>query len=188
MTGWEIFLLIVLIYFFFMFVLSQIFVPHLGWKRPVEKKLPENLKKDLKRIGASYNKKEDLLKAVVNYMVVEKGLYGKPRQVFRRFSYLFESKFDKLWNGDGFLHCHQHNFVLRSLLLETGKFSEEDIVPIITNCIFNIHQYTEINISDDENSKKIIKIDTFAFSSGYKYGKILPRLYIGRKHSSKTKN
>lgn len=188
MTGGEIFLLIVLIYFFFMFVLSQIFIPHLGWKRPAEKELPKDLKKDLKRIGNSYKKKEDVLKAIVNYMILEKGFYGKYGQIFRRFLYLFESKFDKLWNGNGFLHCHQHNFVLRNLLLGTGRFSEEDITPVITNCVLNIHQYSEINVSDDITSKKMIKIDIFALSLGYKYGKVLPRIYIGRKPSPKTKN
>lgn len=187
MTGWEIFLLIVLIYFVMMFVLSQIFIPNLGWKREIDEELPSEAKKDLKRIGDSYKKKEDVLKAVVDYMLVEKGFYGAYRQVFNQFSFLFESSITKLWNKGGFLHCHQHNFMLRYLLLGTKRFIDDDIDFIITNCVLNIHQYVRVNVSDSDDKKKWISIDTFSISLGYKYGTTLPRFNIFRKKKRKSK-
>ncbi|MCF7866189.1 hypothetical protein K9L67_05160 [Candidatus Woesearchaeota archaeon] len=189
MNGLEIFLIVILIYVLLMFVFSQILVPNLGWKRELNEDIPLDVVKDMKLIGSSVKNKEDVLKKVLNYFTVENGFYGEMNRAFSDLVGLFEKSFVKLWYGDKFLHCHQHNFVMSNLLLCTSRFSEDDLILKVINCYTNIHQYVKVNVSDDNKIKKWVVVDSFAYSLGFNYNEYLPRLtyFVAKKRGMKLR-
>ena len=160
-------LLLVVIYFNSMFVLSQIFIPNLGYRRKIKGKIPIFVRQEMIKIGENSKTKREVLEKVLEFQ--HKYFYSEMRQVYRQFFLLFEGNFQKLWNKKGFLHCHQQNFVLRVLLLQTKRFKEEDIRLKVTFCYFNIHQYMKLKVDDET-----IKVDPFAISLGYHIGEVLP--------------
>ena len=155
-----------------MYFLSQIFIPHLGWKRKPKRKISTEIQKKLDNLSKKNKTKKELLKAVISYQMTNNK--SSMRMLFLGFTDHFIADFDKLWKTP-FLHCHQQTHVLRELLLKTKRFKESDIKLRLTSCYIEIHQYLDINVSET-NKKEIIKADPFAISLGYEIGEVLPFL------------
>lgn len=164
---------LIVLYLLLMFVFSQLFVPNLGWKWKLDESLPEDVSKKMISIGKSSKTRKDVLEKVIDFMLHR--VHSKFSQIAPQFSLLFEKSFNKLWAKGGFVHCHQHNLILRYLLLGTKRFTEKDITLNITHCYATIHQYSKINISDNPKSKEWISVDPFAISQGFNIGEPLPR-------------
>ena len=164
---------IIILYILLMFVFSLLFIPHLGWKRKLDESLPKDVSEKMIKIGKSSKTKMEVLERVVDFMLQR--VHSKFKQVIPQFGLLFEKSFNKLWEKGGFVHCHQHNLILRYLLLGTKRFSDEDIKLRITHCHANIHQYSKINVSENKKEKEWISVDTYAVSQGFKIGETLPK-------------
>lgn len=162
----ELFLGLFFLYLLVVFGLSLIFVPNLGFKRKIVEVLPDSVIADISKIVDSSNNKKDVLSSLVDYQL--SFFYSRMGFVIPKFWLLFESSFNKLWSKKGFLHCHQQNFVMRTLLLNTGLFSEEDIKLVLGSCYFNIHQYLLVNVGSV--NKEWVFVDCFAISMGYPLG------------------
>ncbi len=159
-------------YLIVMFFLSQIFVPHLGWKRKPKHELPKEIQETLNKLVENNKTKKELLNAVIKYQTNNNK--SSMMMLFLGFKDHFISDFDELWKTP-FLHCHQQAYILRELLLKTKKFKETDIKIKITACYVQIHQYLEINVSET-NKKEYVAVDPFAISLGYTIGETLPLL------------
>lgn len=97
---------------------------------------------------------------------------------FRTYLYLwkaFEDDPNKLWQRQGFLHCHHQNLLLRTLLVKSGWVKEEDI-KLGWSLVWYIspHQYLILTLNksqlalDPWNSKFGAEIGEFATGFGYK--------------------
>lgn len=159
-------------YILVMFILSFIFIKNLGWKEPLQK-TPLHVTKDMINIGKKYKNKKEVIKAVIKYH--NKKFYSALMQVFFRFLFLFNNSIEDYWKEKRmFLHCHQHNYVFRHLIIATKRFEEHDIKLRHSLCYGNMHQYLKINISDSKDKKEWIIVDVFAISLGFKLGEKLP--------------
>ena len=156
---------IILLYTLLIFVFSLFLIPNLGRKRKLDESLPKDVSEKMIKIGKSSKTKMDVLEQVVDFMLQK--FHSKFSQAIPQFSLLFEKSFNKLWEKGGFLHCHQHNLILRYLLLGTKRFTEDDIKIRITHCYATIHQYFKINVSEKKKEKKWISVDPFAISQGF---------------------
>ena len=166
----ETLLIIILAYFLLMFAIPMLVIPNLWWKRRYDKNdIPKDVMRKMMAIGKTGTKRKVLEKALkLQYT----RFYAKTMQVWVQWRIWFVSSFRELWNKGGFIHCHQHDLVLRHLLLASGRFKEEDIKIRITNYRLNIHQYILVNVG--ENGKKDwIKVDAFAVGIGYDIGEVL---------------
>ena len=165
----EIILILFLFYFLVVFGLSQVFIPNLRWKTKKKARLPKEVTSSLKKITSETKNKKEVLERVLDYQL---GFFhSKMKRVFHRFLLLFESSFSTLWRKKGFLHCHQQGFITRTLLLNTGLFTDDDIKIRISACYINIHQYLLVNIGEDK--PEWIIVDGFAMSLGYPLGEKL---------------
>ncbi|OYT31462.1 hypothetical protein DRJ22_02085 [Candidatus Woesearchaeota archaeon] len=143
-------------------------IPFFLKKGEIPKNLPSGLEKEVKILSKTKSKLECLKKA---FKFICDNFYGKSILFFLKFPRLFVADVFKLWNfrfgvGDGFLHCTQHNFLLRILLIKSKKFSEEDIRLIdYVRRPFGFHQLLQVNVGG-----RWIDVDTYFFHSGFSFG------------------
>lgn len=68
---------------------------------------------------------------------------------FLRIDCLFIHDLATLWERNGFLHCHHLNYLLRTLLVASGKFQNEAIRNHWTQIwLFSPHQYLTVEFTD----------------------------------------
>jgi hypothetical protein len=129
--------------------------------------LPENLPKELKEalhIASNSKNKEEFLFTIYNLLI--KKYKGNRLKTFTKIFEIKEKNLDLLWHKNGFLHCTNINYILRSLLINSKFFKESDI-RIKWTLIWYIspHQYLQINVGN-----KWINVDIWSHNFGIKFG------------------
>lgn len=82
---------------------------------------------------------------------------------FLRLDRFFINTLEKLWQLHGFLHCHHMNYLLRTVLVASGKFAPSDIEACWTQIwLFSPHQYLKIHL----HNGKTMEVDLW----GKRYG------------------
>lgn len=166
-----------------MFLLSRFFIPNLGFKRDkLPNKLPKEFQIAINKIRLSSKNKKDFAKKIYNYLV--KRFHGEPGRVWNDFEFLFVKNINRIWNRK-LLHCHQLNYLYRIALVKSKWFKEKEIKIVHTICLLNIHQYLKINIGRIKD--KWVKVDLFAKSMNYNFGKKLPVIFNPFKYWTKRK-
>lgn len=81
--------------------------------------------------------------------------------------HLNDTNIDSLWNKKEFIYCVQLNYIMRTMLVRSGLFKEDDIKLKKSNTwhIFP-HQYLQVRLS----KKNFVNVDPWAFYFGIKYG------------------
>lgn len=131
---------------------------------------------DLKAVIVSVRRassKEEALRRAFTLVV---GRYRGYR--FRTYVYFwkaFETDPNKLWGRNGFMHCTHQNFLLRTLLVKSGWFSEDEITVGYSRVWHaSPHQYLKIRINgkilaaDPWNSRFNVPLGYYATGFGYK--------------------
>ena len=137
-------------------------IPNLFSKKPLPKKLPADLETDILELKKLKTKELCLKRA---YNVITKKYVGKRVQTYTRLHQLFIYDPKIIWKKKGFLHCTNQNYLIRILLVRSGKFSEKDIELKLTHIWGSPHQYLRINLGN-----KTMDIDCWAKTFGVPYG------------------
>lgn len=164
---WKYLLGFFFIYAMIMWILPKFFFENLGWKSRIKGRLPKKVNEDMHKFGKECKTKEDVLDKVIHYEL--KRFYSKYYQYVTEFVLFYQNNIEHLWKKKGFLHCHQQNLILRYLLLETGRFTEDDIKIRETICYIGLHQYLQIRVE----ANKWINVDPFGMRLGHKKGELL---------------
>jgi len=138
-------------------------IPHLFWKRKIPDKLPPGVQKIVDKLKKTKSKEQCLKQA---YESVSKKYRGRKWLTFTKFWDLFRCSVKSIWGRKGFLHCTNLNYILRVLLIKSGKFKESDIKPKITFVGISIHQYLRVKINN-----KYVDVDPWGEAYGIKFGK-----------------
>jgi hypothetical protein len=86
---------------------------------------------------------------------------------FLRVDRFFVTDVETLWRKQGFLHCHQLNYFLRTLLIASGTFSSVDIEARWTNIWFcSPHQYLVVHLRSGE----VLYVDVWSYAYGIPFG------------------
>lgn len=137
-------------------------VPNLLWKIGLPKKVPKNLRRVIDKLKKSKNK-EDCLKDA--YKIITKKYWGC--STFKNFWDLFSFDINKLWKKKSPLHCTNLNYILRTLLVKSKLFNENDVEQKLTLVdYFWPHQYLRVKIND----KKYINVDAWGHAHNIKFG------------------
>lgn len=138
----EIFIYVILGYFLLVSVGLRLVVPHLGFKKT---KIPENIPEDLKVKISELSSQSSTNKKFLelSYEFLTKKYQGSRIKTITQFWKAFGSVFNK---QSGFLPCNMQNYLLRIMLIESGRFKETDIQLKITTLNLFIHQYMRINV------------------------------------------
>jgi hypothetical protein len=138
--------------------------PNFFSKKPLPEKLPEGMQKIVEQLKKCKTKEECLKKA---YDVVTKKYRGYFLRTYLRVWEFFRCDIDQLWDTkDDFIHCNNVNYVLRTLLVKSGKFKEEDILPKNTLVVISPHQYLRIRLGKD----RFIDVDSWGRAHGIGLG------------------
>jgi len=93
-------------------------------KTPIPDVLPNEMQKIINEIKKSLNNKE-CLKSVYDILVAK---YRCNRiKTYTKLFDVFKHDIGTLWSVNGFLHCTNINYVMRTLLIKSDFFSEDNI-------------------------------------------------------------
>lgn len=108
------------------------------------------LPQEMQPIANEISRIEDQQTAVrYAYDILSKKYRGFRFLTFLRLDRFFITDLSTLWEISGFLHCNHSNYLLRTLLIASGKFSPEDIRSRWTQIwYFSPHQYLDIKLAN----------------------------------------
>lgn len=158
-------LLIIVIYFLISFFIPLFILPNYLIFKPKHKITNQKLKEEAK-ILSKIKDKAAVLKSAVDF-VTKRYCPSGPIIFLFHLPRLFWNNPNKIIEREGFAYCHVQNLMLKTILIESGKFNEAEIKTKI-NFTLVIHQYLQIKIKD-----RWIDVDPWAIGKGIPFGKHL---------------
>lgn len=128
----------------------------------------EALPEDMQRLVLEIQEEPDQLSAVRHaYEVLGQKYRGYRVFTFLRLDRFFIHSLKKLWQLHGFLHCNHMNYLLRTVLVASGKFAPDDIEACWTQIwLFSPHQYLVVHLHDG----KKLEVDLWGKQYGIHLG------------------
>jgi hypothetical protein len=162
----EIVLTIILIYFFLVFILSRLIIPHLGFKEErLPDKLPDGMPNQIRWLTSRAGSAVEFLNLAYDYLGSR---YRSERfNTILKFGYLFRS-LDQVWQMSGYTPCTQNNFLLTLFLINSGYFKNSDIRRKHVFVNFFLHQYLQVKVN-----KQWLDVDVGEKQRGLPIGKHL---------------
>lgn len=132
-------------------------------KTSIPEQLPDKMLNVIAELKKSSNK-EDCLKFA--YEILNKKYRGYRVKTYIKIFDIFSKDITKIWQKNGFLHCTNINYVMRTLLVKSGHFNDNEIKIKWTFAWYiSPHQYLQVKIN---NSR--INIDIWGKVFGIKFG------------------
>lgn len=158
---------LIIIYILLVFVMTRLVVPHFGFSPfPVSQKIPVELQQkinELKLSAESFGTAQDkeFLKSAYEFVTTKH--HGERIKTLTEPWLAWQ---DPLSAQPGFTPCNISNQLLRTMLVVSGKFQNEDVQVRYTFLNFFIHQYLQVKVND-----KWIDVDPWAKALGIEFGK-----------------
>ena len=125
-----------------MWIVGRVVIPHLGFVREkIPVTIPLELQSKIEELNSSSKGDEDFLQE--SYIYITQKYTGSRLKTVTQFSRAFGNVFAQ---SSGFLPCTGQNFLLRTLLVRSGRFSESDIKVRTVPLNFFIHQYLLVKV------------------------------------------
>ena len=157
-------LYLALVYVLVVWVGTGLFVPHFVFKRgQLPSVIPDELKEHIYQLNQESADKIDFLKK--SYEFVTHMYRGSRVQTVTNFWKAFQNPLEL---NPGFMPCNGQNYLLRLMLVKSGRFTEKDIHIKTVPLNFFIHQYLCIHVSD-----QWIEVDPWSAFLGVPFGKKL---------------
>lgn len=132
-------------------------------KTPVPDVLPDEMQKIINEIKKSLNK-EGCLK--VAYEILTAKYRGYRIMTYLKLFDVFKHDIGTLWQKNGFLHCTNINYLLRTILIKSDFFTDDEICLCWTQIWYiSPHQYLQVKVDD-----KWIDVDIWAHAYGIEFG------------------
>ncbi len=144
---------------------------------PAKESLPEELQSITEEISRLEDQKEALEHA---YDCLSTRYRGSRIWTFLRLDRFFITDLMSLWKKSGFLHCNHLNYLLRTLLVASGRFAPEDIRACWTHIwLCSPHQYLTCRLENGETVEvdlwgKCYGIPLGSHAQGFQSGSIIP--------------
>lgn len=136
--------------------------PHLFSNSPLPNSIPQDMENALWEINDSKNQYECLEKC---YTLMNNKYKGYRIQTYLYLFHIFKSDIDILWQKKWFMHCTNMNYVMKTLLVTSIFFKEDDILLVWTHIWYmSPHQYMKVRVNN-----KWINIDIWATNYGIEF-------------------
>ena len=138
-------------------------IPNLFSKKPIPEKIPDSMQKVVDVLKRCRSKEECVRKA---YDSMHEHFQGKKWATWIKFWEIFTWDPNILWPQGGFVHCTNMSYLLRVLLVKSGKFKDDEI--ILKNAVvyyYHPHRYLKIDVGD-----KVIDVDVWGSYFGVSFG------------------
>jgi len=137
-------------------------IPNLFSKLRIPGKIPKGMLRFIDK-NKHLDKRKFLEKA---FLLVAKRYKPARHMTFFKILDLWITDVDRLWHLKGHMHCQQLNYLIRILLVRSGKFRDSDIKFYLTNTYYlTLHQYMSVNV----RGKKIF-VDPWYYRYGLDFG------------------
>jgi hypothetical protein len=121
-------------------------IPGLFSKLPIPEQLPAEMEHVVAQLKRTKSRRECLECA---FGVITKKYFGRKVWTYTRLHRVFTKDVTKLWARSGFLHCHHQNYLLRILLVKSGKFEDADVEQqFVLYRHVSPHQYLRVNVGE----------------------------------------
>jgi len=132
-------------------------------KSPIISETPASMQEVVADLRRSQSQEECLRKA---YAVMIDKYHGNRIQTGLKLYEVLIRDVEKLWDKNGFLHCTNINYVLRTLLIKSGHFTEDELM-LRWAFIWYVspHQYLQVRVDH-----VWISIDVWGYEYGVPYG------------------
>ncbi len=140
----EIIAWIVGVYFLLVFAVAPFVLPHLRSVR-VPSRIPDDLRKTAEKISREHPDDQLVFLRAVLDEVRERYVVTR-RQHFTKPWILFRVDLGEIWNsqrGDN-QACHVLNFLVKAMLVASGRFKDEEVEGHVVFYHLNIHQYLTV--------------------------------------------
>lgn len=135
-------LYLVLIYVVVVWIGTRLAVPHLGFKRePLPPTIPNELDQRIRQLNQESANSLDFLKK--SYGFVTQTYSGSRIRTITNFWRAFQNPLEL---KSGFMPCNGQNYLLRLMLVKSGRFTENDIRIRTVPLNLFIHQYLRVNV------------------------------------------
>lgn len=152
----------IVIYFFAVFVLLRLVVPHLRFgKEPLPTEIPVEFRQVISRLKSQSSTPEEFLHGAYDYLTDR--YHGARLQTLFKWRYSFLNVFA---DPPGYIPCTVHNYLLRIMLVNSGFFTDEEIRIRTTFLNFFIHQYLLVQLD-----KQWIAVDPNSLYLGIPLGR-----------------
>ncbi len=149
------------VYLVLEFAIAPFVVPHM-WRVRVPSRIPEDLRKTAEKISREHPDDQlTFLRAVLDevklrYRVGWMQHYRYPRNIFRK-------DIEKIWNEQrgGQQLCHVFSFIIKTMLVASGRFRDEEVTGHMTMHHLNIHHY--LSVATDRG---IVYVDGWGYVGG----------------------
>lgn len=134
---------IVAIYILLTFVAAPLVLPHMLHVR-VPDDIPADMQATIDRLSRQNPDQTAFIRAVLDE--VRSRHFVSKRQHFTHPSILFRKDITEIWEkqrGDR-QACHVLNFIVKAMLVKSGRFTDEQVVGRMTFYHMNIHQYLTV--------------------------------------------
>lgn len=159
----EIVLLFLTSYFLVFFSIPLIFFPN----NLLIKLKTKNPNKELKKVLTKLNRTKNKEEFVKNCLVFLQKKYPTKRfRLWFNLHKLFWYNPNSIINARGMLPCHVHTLMMKTILIASRKFKEDEIRECYTITDFVIHKYLQVKIND-----KWLDVDSWAYGVGVPVGK-----------------
>jgi hypothetical protein len=137
-----IFLYVLLAYIILVWIVGRVIIPHLGFVREkIPATIPLELQSKIEELNSSSKDDKDFLQK--SYAYITQKYTGSRLKTVTQFWRAFNNVFAQ---SSGFLPCTGQNFLLRTLLVRSGRFTESDIKVKTVPLNFFIHQYLLVRV------------------------------------------
>ena len=133
---------ILLAYVLIVWIGTRLVVPHLGFtKDSLPQNIPSELEQYIQQLSSESVTNLDLLKKSYDYVT---GRYhGSRVKTIMNFWKAFQ---DPITARSGFMPCNGQNYLLRLMLIKSGRFTEGDVQVKVVPLNLFIHQYLQVNV------------------------------------------
>jgi len=130
---------------------------------PLPAELPDDLEQEVARLARCKSQAEVLHEA---YNLLTRKYRGYRLKTITHLFALFDVDVHHLWAKRGFLHCTHLNYLLKILLVCSGKFAENDVQLKWTQIYFHSpHQYVRVRLGG-----KWVCVDVWGNAYGIPFG------------------
>lgn len=139
-----VYLWFVVAYLILVWVLMRLVVPHLGFKKePLSDVLPKEFEAYIRQIDSESSGNLDFLRK--SYEFVISRYKGSRVKTVTQFWKVF---CDPITEKPGFMPCTGQNYLLRLMLVKSGRFKESDVILKVVPFNLFIHQYLRVRVND----------------------------------------
>lgn len=150
------------IYIFFIAIVLRLIIPHLGFRKSdLPKSIPRDFQSKIEELDRKSKTNLIYLKNAYEFLTIR--FHGSRVKTLTRFWYAFGDVFRF---KSGFLPCTSLNYLLRIMLIKSGRFKEDDIKLIIVPFNFIIHQHLKVKVNH-----YWINVDPWSRALGVPFGK-----------------